>query len=268
MLLYHGTSFENVERIRSQGVLPPRETKKSNWSMPESNDYESRNDSVYLSNAYSQYYAFDQYYAALSKQFSSQLIEPPIEFTTLSSKVALIEIDIDSLKQYNLYPDEDFLARSNLPCKIGETLEERTKYFKENLESYQGYLKDSLQEMGNCCYIGVIPPTAISRITTWCCKEVRILKALSYDYVYDKGGVTIFHDQEDSQILRLLTKCFAKREFQIDELLFLCKTKFQLDDNFDYDKIKDILIQEIERIEIVCDKDCGTIESESKNLTT
>ena len=37
---------------------------------------------------------------------------------------------------------------------------------------------------------------------------------------------------------------------------------------FDYDKIKDILIQEIERIEIVCDKDCGTIESESKNLTT
>ena len=102
MLLYHGTSFENVERIRSQGVLPPRETKKSNWSMPESNDYESRNDSVYLSNAYSQYYAFDQYYAALSKQFSSQLIEPPIEFTTLSSKVALIEIDIDSLKQDNL----------------------------------------------------------------------------------------------------------------------------------------------------------------------
>ncbi|QYX30669.1 hypothetical protein [Sphaerospermopsis torques-reginae] len=260
MLLYHGTSFENIERIRSQGVLPPRETKKSNCSVSELNDYESRNDAVYLSDAYAPYYAFYQYYDPLMKQLCSQLTKPSIELTTVSSKGALIEIDIDSLEQYKFYPDEDFLAHSsNLLYQIGETVKERTNYFKENLESYQDYLKDSLQEMGNCCYIGVIPPTAISRITTWCCKEVKILKALSYDYVYDKGGVTIFHDQEDSQILRLLTKCFAKREFQIDELLFLCKTKFQLDDNFDYDKTKDILIQEIERIEIVCDKDCDTI---------
>ncbi|MFN5955557.1 MAG: hypothetical protein ACK6A9_02145 [Dolichospermum sp.] len=239
MFLYHGTSFENVPRILSQGLLP-RGSENGNWSTDESNSYKSRKDAVYLSDAYAPYYAFAPYYASLLK-FYSQQIKPSTELTIVSSKGALIEIDIDSLEQDKLYPDEDFLARSNLPCKIGETLEERTKYFKENLESYQGYLKDSLQEMGNCCYIGVIPPTAISRITKWCCKEVKILKEWSYDYVYDKGGVTIFHDQEDSQILRSLTKCFAKREFQIYD---------------DYDK-KDILIQEMEKIEIAYDKNKG-----------
>ncbi|MFM2063120.1 MAG: hypothetical protein RLZZ507_2790 [Cyanobacteriota bacterium] len=265
MFLYHGTSFEYIERIRSQGVLPSRETKKSNWNTPESNNYESRNDAVYLSDAYSPYYAFHQYYKRLLEYYkrsielnSLNLKQTSNKLTTVSSKLALIEIDTNSLEQDKFYPDEDFLVKSNLPCKIGETEEERIEYFKENLEYYQDYLKDSLEKMGNCCYFGVIPPTAISRITKWCCKDVDILKTLSYDYV-DHKGVFPFYDQEDSQILRLLTQCFAKREFQLDELLFLCKTKFKLDDNFDYDKTKDILIQEIEKIEIVCDKDCDTI---------
>ncbi|MBD2292525.1 hypothetical protein H6G06_03255 [Anabaena sphaerica FACHB-251] len=140
--------------------------------------------------------------------------------------MALIEIDINSLEKDKLYPDEDFLALSNLPCQIGETPEERTKYFKENLESYQDYLKDSLQKMGNCCYLGIIPPAAISRITKWCCNEVKILNKWSYKDVDKKDGVVPFHDQEEGQILRLLTQCFAKREFQLDELLFLCQKKF------------------------------------------
>lgn len=109
--------------------------------------------------------------------------------------------------------------------------------------------------MGNCCYVGAIPLTSISRITKWCCNDVKILCWLSYDYISDKGGVTICNYQENSQILRLLTQCFAKREFQLDELLFLCKKKFQRDENFDDDTIKDIFIQEIEKIEIVYDKD-------------
>ncbi|MTJ13073.1 hypothetical protein FJR11_10805 [Anabaena sp. UHCC 0187] len=240
MFLYHGTSFENVPRILSQGLLP-RRSGNGNWSMPESNSYESRKDAVYLSNAYAPY-------------FSS------ISSANTGNKRALVEIDIDSLEQDNLYPDEDFLTySSNLLSEIGKTVEERTPYFRENLESYQDYLQDSLQKMGNCCYIGIISPTAISRITTWCKDDVKILHRLSYGYVEEKGGVTPFHDQEDSQILRLLTKCFAKREFQIDELLSLCQKKFQIDDNFDYDKTKDILIQEMEKIEIVYDKDYDTI---------
>ena len=70
-------------------------------------------------------------------------------------------------------------------------------------------------------------------------------------------GVTPFYDQEDSQILRLLTKCFAKREDELDELLILCQKKFPLYENFDYEKIKDILIQEMEKIDIVYDKNQG-----------
>lgn len=240
MFLYHGTSFENVPRILSQGLLP-RGSENGNWSTSESNSYKSRKDAVYLSDAYAPYYTFAQYYASLLK-FYSQQIKPSTELTIVSSKGALIEIDIDSLEQDKFYPDEDFLVRSsNLRSEIGETIPERTEYFGENLESYQDYLNDSLQKMGNCCYLGVIPPTAISRITKWCCKEVKILKEWSYDYVERKGGVTPFHDQQDSQILRSLTKCFAKREFQLYD---------------DYDK-KDILIQEMEKIEIAYDKNKG-----------
>jgi hypothetical protein len=254
MLLYHGTSFENIESIRSKGILPPRETKKSNWSMPDSNDYESRKDAVYLSNTYALYYA------------------------SLSSKGALVEIDIDSLKQDNLYPDEDFLAQSNLPCKIAETVEERTKYFKENLESYQSYLKDSLQEMGNCCYLDLIPPTAISRITTWYVNDVKILHWWNYDYFIIQNGIAILKDKDEVQLLRLLNRCFAKREFQINELnelLFLLEKKldmnYALNHDFcnllkrlhrngylDYEKPwKDALIEEMEKIDIVHDKDKG-----------
>ncbi|MBD2293211.1 hypothetical protein H6G06_06855 [Anabaena sphaerica FACHB-251] len=271
MFLYHGTSFENVERIRSKGVLPPRETKKSNWSMPESNDFESRNDAVYLSEAYSPYYAFTQYYKRL---YSFNLKQTSNELTTVSSKLALIEIDIDSLEKDKLYPDEDFLVQSNLPCKIGETLKERTKYFKENLESYQDYLKDSLQKIGNCCYIDLIPPTAISRITKWCWNDVKILRWWNYDYISDKGGVTIFKDQDQSQLYRLLTRCFAKREFQPDELLSLLEKELQvnnianyefseylrkLDQNAyfeNYKSWKDALIQEMQNIHIY-DKNKG-----------
>jgi hypothetical protein len=131
MLLYHGTRLENVPSILSQGLLP-RYTKKSNWSIIESNYYESRNDAVYLSDAYALWYA------------------------NTSSNGALIEVDIDCLEKNKFYPDEDFLAHSsNLLCEIGETVEERTKYFRENLESYQDYLKDSLQEIGNCLYRSV-----------------------------------------------------------------------------------------------------------------
>lgn len=86
MFLYHGTSFENIERILHQGILPRRETKKSNWFMPDSNDFESRNDAVYLSNAYAPYYAFHQYYYSSMEQLRSQLIKPSIELTKVSSQ--------------------------------------------------------------------------------------------------------------------------------------------------------------------------------------
>jgi hypothetical protein len=245
MFLYHGTSFEKVPRILSQGLLP-RGFENGNWSIPKSKDFESRKDAVYLSDAYAPYYG------------------------NLCSKGALVEIDIDSLEQDNLYPDEDFLANSlNLFSEIGETVQERIKYFKENLESYQYLLKDSLQEMGNCCYIGKIPSSAISHITTWCKDDVKILHRLSYDYVYDKGGVTIFKDQDQRQLYRLLTRCFAKRESQLDELLSLLEKEFQVNNiaNYEFSKYlrkldqngyfdnykswKDALIQEMKKINII-----------------
>jgi Cdc6-like AAA superfamily ATPase len=96
--------------------------------------------------------------------------------------------------------------------------------------------------------------------------------------VYNKGGVTPFHDQKDSQILHLLTKCFAQREFQIhdlNELLSLLEKKLDMNHALNYEfcnwlkrlhrngylddekPLKDVLIEQMGKIDIVCDKNKG-----------
>ena len=51
MLIYHGTSFKNLDSILNNGI-DPRSDGKSNWE-----EYESRDDMVYLTLAYPFYYA-------------------------------------------------------------------------------------------------------------------------------------------------------------------------------------------------------------------
>lgn len=234
MLLYHGTCFENVPGILSQGLLPSG-SENGNWF----DEYKSRPDAVYLSDAYAPYYA---YMCGLLKM-----------------KIcmgALIEIDIDLVEKHNFYPDEDFLAHSNLDLEVGEEITERTRNFRDDLKNYQQFWQNSLQQMGNCCYIGAIPLSAISRVTTWRWNDVEILKQWSYNYVYYNNGVSIFKDQDQGQLYRLLTKCFAKREVDLEQLLLLqkkCAPEANLDDEYEA-----TLITQMNKINIEYDKDTSS----------
>jgi hypothetical protein len=259
MLIYHGTRFENVHRILSQGLLPrgsQRGSESGNWSNPSSQIYQSKDNAVYLSTAFAPYYSYTSNFSNMLNLLNGDFIKYE------SVNGALIEIDWDLLDQNNFYPDEDFLVDSPQFRKDINAIDERQQYFRENLESYQHLYQDSLQQIGNCCYIGVIPPSAISRITTWSWDKVEILHSWSYRFVYKNGGVRIPVYEAMSPLLHLLTKCFAKREEDLREedlrqlallhqQMLSQKTESFVDDN----NIAVSIQQEIEQIKIEYDKD-------------
>jgi hypothetical protein len=220
MLIYHGTRVENISSILRLGLLP-RMSENSSW-----HNLPSRDDAVYLSNAFAPFYA---HHCDMSMG-------------------SLVEIDLGFLGQNYLCPDEDFLEQSHKNLDVGDTIEERTGWFRDNLKSFQHLWQDSLQELGNCCYIGTIPLSAISRITKWCATDLEILHGWS-----ELEFVSIEHYKAEGRLYRLLTKCFAKRKVNLDELLLLAKER-QPEANFDEGEYKSYLIKDIERITIVYDK--------------
>ena len=125
MRLYHGTGEAAARRILKEGIQP-RGDGPSNW------ETESREDLVYLTNAYAPY-------------FAESAREP-------GESLAIIEVEVDESK---LLPDEDFLeqaSRRNGPCPLSD-IEERTCWYRDRLENFVHHAHDSLKRLGNaCCY--------------------------------------------------------------------------------------------------------------------
>src|SRR4028119_388978 len=86
MLLYHGTSLKNGEKILKSGILP-RRSKRSNWDHCQA---PSRSDCVYLTSVYAGYFA---------QQADKE-----------GQGWAIFEIDSNQLNPGHLLPDEDCLA--------------------------------------------------------------------------------------------------------------------------------------------------------------
>jgi len=84
LILYHGTSLSNLEKIKKQGIKP-RNKRKSNWI----DIGISRPNLVYLTNCYACYYAS----ASLKKE---------------KDKGVIIKLKIDP-KKIKLYLDEEFI---------------------------------------------------------------------------------------------------------------------------------------------------------------
>lgn len=84
IILYHGTSLSNFQKIKEQGIKP-RGSKKSNWS----GIGISRPDLVYLTNCYAGYYAV----ASIKKN---------------KDQAVILKIKVDPNKT-KLYLDEEFL---------------------------------------------------------------------------------------------------------------------------------------------------------------
>jgi hypothetical protein len=131
--LYHGTTTTYLKKIL-RGGLKPRGDGESQWAK-----YPSRSDMVYLTVAYPFYFALN---AARG-----------------SGKPVVFEIDANCLDQDRFYPDEDCV------CQVLKTENSKVRpaQVRRDLEKYQGHWMGSLRALGNCCYKGKIPRTAITR---------------------------------------------------------------------------------------------------------
>jgi hypothetical protein len=137
MLVYHGTTSRHLDAILREGLCPRSDGGPGNWE-----DYPSRPDMVYLTQTYAPYFAL----AAIEEG------EQPV----------ILEIDLASLDESALYPDEDFVVQA-LCRQLDESIEELHDGVRECLEDYQHHAMDSLQGLGNICHMGPIPASAITR---------------------------------------------------------------------------------------------------------
>ncbi|TLX17119.1 hypothetical protein [Rhizobium sp. MHM7A] len=136
--------------------LAPRAERLSNW------DAESCDEVVYLTKTYGLHFA-----ANARKNDSEDLV--------------IIEIDTDLLPdQEKLLADEDALwfawkAGVIKPNEVEEYIYDQPQ--EKQVQWFAGFLEDfsslgctwdwSLKTLGNCTYLGIIPPSAITRIVTY-----------------------------------------------------------------------------------------------------
>lgn len=160
MLLYHGTSASRLSSILEDGIRPPGATGcTTNWE----HTIESNPHTVYLTDAYGHYFAF---------QSSSDADKPVI-----------LEIDTDVLDpglDGFLVPDEDALEQGTRgltaddpkapdgwplpPDDIADDMYARTRWYRERAVDLTDYWYGSLLTLGTCGFYGTIPPEAITRV--------------------------------------------------------------------------------------------------------
>jgi len=162
MKLYHGTT-ESVARAALEDGLSPRDDTgvPSVWK-----DHPTRGDMVYLTDAYGLYFAL----CALKD----------------GEKAGIVEVDTDLMEADLFYPDEDFLeqaARSRKDlCPLSD-MGSRTKWYRDNLESFQSNWDLSLKSLGTCAYFGQIVPAEVSRVAIFDLHKSPTITAMALDPV-------------------------------------------------------------------------------------
>ena len=150
VVLYHGTNTNNLDKILKDGLYP-RGNSEGNWT----HTIRSRNDMVYLTNSYAVYFAI----CSIGEDDMYDGFVKPV----------VLEVEVDAC---NLYPDEDFMeqaTRNNTMWQdyfmsIGhEDMTARTEYFRDNISEFQDDYTNSLEYLGNACYLGEIKPESIKR---------------------------------------------------------------------------------------------------------
>ena len=123
---------------------------------------------MYLTRSYAPYFAFNA---------------TPADEGVDDSKWGIVEVDTDWLEEWNLVPDEDYLEQGSrnmqLPpedeieysdfagLQLCETMEERTAWWRENLEGFAHLWEKSIEGLGNCAYMDSIPSVAINRVAIY-----------------------------------------------------------------------------------------------------
>lgn len=169
MKIYHGTHGKFKNDILQNGIQPRGEN-IGNWG-----EYPSRIDCVYLTTCYPFYFAIN---TDVDDDDDDELL--------------VLEIDTDRLDQSLILPDEDLIGQIKNNDGIEEMTAETHSVVRQNLENYivgfndedhlilaerepdkpataeeiESTWKSSVFVIGNCCYKGTIPPSAITRYCT------------------------------------------------------------------------------------------------------
>jgi hypothetical protein len=142
MFLYHGTTERHLPNIVKHGIRPRQYHEEDNWL----HSVSSNPKCVYLTVSYALYFA----HAALKDDDDH-------------SRLIVLEIDSDMLKENLLCPDEDFLSQANVdPTKADLEMKEKNEHYRKIMHKYLH--EPSLKSIGNCAYKGIVPIKAIKRI--------------------------------------------------------------------------------------------------------
>lgn len=157
MKLYHGTSEKVGVKALTEGLKPRHMTGKGNWK----HTVASRPDAIYLTSVYAPYFGM---------------------CATNEGRIAVIEVETEKLDQSKFNPDEDFLEQATRGHdEIKKSMEKRTAYYKKHAADYADKWKLSIKHLGTCCYVGAIPPEAITRVVFWDWKTNSIIAGAMLD---------------------------------------------------------------------------------------
>jgi hypothetical protein len=194
MKLYHGTDGRNIKRMLRDGIHPRKITRKNNWG----HSVSSNPHAVYLTTAYAGYFAM---------------------LAAKTSLLGILEIDSSRLDKELFRPDEDFIEQA--ARKTDEGMKERTKHFRDNIEDYSHLWKKSLEYLGTCSYAGNIPPSAITRASTFDYKKNRYIARELLD-----PTITIANFRFCADKYQALTSWLIGDDIEPDRLLLVPRSMF------------------------------------------
>jgi hypothetical protein len=154
MKLYHGTKSSIAHPAFEHGLAPRGMTgSKGNWPQCPSSDH-----LVYMTSTYAGYFA-------------------NVAVGNSADDWAIVEVETDLLDPHFMMPDEDFLEqasrRQKVPGLRARTMEGRTRWFHNHIKDFSDMWEKSVKHLGNASYMGVIPPEAITRVSSFDPKSNR-----------------------------------------------------------------------------------------------
>lgn len=163
--LYHGTSAKVARKILREGITVRAHPDMWNARPSRWENHPSRNDCVYLTEAYAGYFAANA--SIEGEQWG--IIE--VDATRLDSMCFLPDEDAIEQGSRGLTPDDlvgaGLAHKTDYAHKLAHQwgVPERTQFFRDHLESYRHLATESLRLLGNIVYQGNIPTSAITRVS-------------------------------------------------------------------------------------------------------
>lgn len=161
MKVCHGTTSKNLERIMAGGLIP-RGRRRGHWDK-----FPSHPEMVYLTDA------FAHYFANMARRGREPLL--------------IIELDLDKLNEWDLFPDEDIIGQS-LARNEGWPLERAQRFAIKHFMRWQDRWRDGMKVMGTVAHWGAIHH---SMFTRYALLDVKANPRLAL--ITDPTGVSPIH---------------------------------------------------------------------------